>query len=69
LTPNSWWTLGVAALTELAHDHERELLEALEDRTEELIRELEGKEKAAGREPRRCRRNRHLRDPALLNAA
>jgi hypothetical protein len=38
---------------EYAHNHPAEVLEALQDRTEEVIRELEAKERAARRELRR----------------
>jgi hypothetical protein len=41
------------AFLQYAHDHPNEVLEVLEDRTEDLIRELEAKERKAARELRR----------------
>jgi hypothetical protein len=43
------------AFLHYAHEHPSEVLEVLEDRTENLIRELEAKERAAARALRRKR--------------
>ena len=44
------------AFLQYAHDHGSELLSALDDRTDQVIRDLEAKERAARREVRRARR-------------